>query len=349
MADGLLDAAYHIEAPINNPNSVAKMVLSRHVRESGLKVCLTGEGSDELFGGYAFFKLEYLWRKLLGTPEERREGEALWQRFQKIEYRTEGILWRRNMKWAQAPRPYGYPSYYRMSMDQASAAMPWLLSKDILAGTNGHNPTAALESEYPTEYLRTLAPFDATRHMALQVMTNYVIPTMGDRVEMANSLECRTPFLDVHVARYAMRLSETHLLQGLREKFVLRKAFEKFLPPFVREETKHPMMAPSWRSLYKTPKGRDVFETLMSQRAVREAGLLNPHTVLLLKALWHSVPRRSRFFPGIDAAIGFLMSMQAVHHTLVKTPIRVAPLAMVRRSVADVFAPRSSVIRLAAG
>ena len=48
--------------PLNNYNSIAKVVLSGYVRSRGVKVCLTGEGSDELFAGYPYFKLEMLWR-----------------------------------------------------------------------------------------------------------------------------------------------------------------------------------------------------------------------------------------------------------------------------------------------
>ena len=58
----LLSTLYAVESPLNNPNSVAKQRLSKRVRADQYKVCLTGEGADELFGGYAHFKLERIWR-----------------------------------------------------------------------------------------------------------------------------------------------------------------------------------------------------------------------------------------------------------------------------------------------
>ena len=80
-----LKTIFHIEQPIANPNSIAKQVLSRLVRSKGYKVCLTGEGSDEVFGGYAYFKLERIWRMLLAGGEQARQARALWKQFKKLE------------------------------------------------------------------------------------------------------------------------------------------------------------------------------------------------------------------------------------------------------------------------
>ncbi|HYM25309.1 MAG TPA: asparagine synthase (glutamine-hydrolyzing), partial [Vicinamibacterales bacterium] len=52
LADDFADTVYHAERPIGNAHSVAKFMLSRAVRDSGVKVVLTGEGGDEIFAGY---------------------------------------------------------------------------------------------------------------------------------------------------------------------------------------------------------------------------------------------------------------------------------------------------------
>ena len=99
LAENFLKTIFHIEQPIANPNSIAKQVLSRLVRSKGYKVCLTGEGSDEVFGGYAYFKLERIWRMLLAGGEQARQGRVLWERFKKLETPSEGILWSRSNHW----------------------------------------------------------------------------------------------------------------------------------------------------------------------------------------------------------------------------------------------------------
>ena len=53
------DAVYYSERTFYNTLGVAKMLMSKHVTENGYKVVITGEGSDELFGGYAQFKADY--------------------------------------------------------------------------------------------------------------------------------------------------------------------------------------------------------------------------------------------------------------------------------------------------
>ena len=56
MADHFADALYHAERPFANAHVVAKYLLSRAVRDSGIKVVLTGEGSDEILAGYPHFR-----------------------------------------------------------------------------------------------------------------------------------------------------------------------------------------------------------------------------------------------------------------------------------------------------
>ena len=56
LADHFSDAIYHAERPFANAHAVAKYLLSRAVRDSGIKVVLTGEGSDEIFAGYPHFR-----------------------------------------------------------------------------------------------------------------------------------------------------------------------------------------------------------------------------------------------------------------------------------------------------
>ncbi len=56
LADHFCDAIYHAERPFANAHAVAKYLLSEAVRDSGIKVVLTGEGSDEIFAGYPHFR-----------------------------------------------------------------------------------------------------------------------------------------------------------------------------------------------------------------------------------------------------------------------------------------------------
>jgi len=119
MAEEYEQTLYHTEMALVNPSAIAKQMLSRLVRSQGYKVCLTGEGSDEVFGGYQYFKQEAIWRKLLAR-EDRDEGKQLWKRFTREEKHTEGALWHRGRSWETEEPWFGYPSFHQMRLEENS-------------------------------------------------------------------------------------------------------------------------------------------------------------------------------------------------------------------------------------
>ena len=70
LADHLEDALYHAERPFVNAHSVAKFLLSKAVRDSGVKVVMTGEGADEVFAGYPFFRRDLVLHNMEGQDPE---------------------------------------------------------------------------------------------------------------------------------------------------------------------------------------------------------------------------------------------------------------------------------------
>ena len=58
IADSYADAIWHSETPMFNGHGVAKFLLSRAVRDAGIKVVFTGEGADEMLGGYPYYRAD---------------------------------------------------------------------------------------------------------------------------------------------------------------------------------------------------------------------------------------------------------------------------------------------------
>jgi asparagine synthase (glutamine-hydrolysing) len=91
---------------------------------------------------------------------------------------------------------------------------------------------------------------------------------MGDRMEMASSIEGRTPMLDPKLLEFLLRLPSDYLVdpETLREKKILYEAFEDLLPPHVFARTKQPFFAPPWSdTLFKTEAGRELREKYLSR------------------------------------------------------------------------------------
>jgi asparagine synthase (glutamine-hydrolysing) len=78
-------------------------------------------------------------------------------------------------------------------------------------------------------------------------LPTYILTFLGDRMEMAHSVEGRVPFLDHHVAEYAARLPVHYKIRGLREKHVLREAVRDVVLPEIYDRHKHPFMTPPAR------------------------------------------------------------------------------------------------------
>ena len=81
---------------------------------------------------------------------------------------------------------------------------------------------------------------------AKAILPNFILNYLGDRMEMAHSMEGRVPFLDHHVAEAAARISVNEV-QGFREKHVLREAAKDVLIPEVYNREKHPFTSPPTR------------------------------------------------------------------------------------------------------
>ena len=79
---------------------------------------------------------------------------------------------------------------------------------------------------------------------AKTMLPNYILSNLGDRMEMAHSIEGRLPFLDHHVVEEAARMPVSMKINGMTEKYVLREAARSVLTDAVYARQKHPFMSP---------------------------------------------------------------------------------------------------------
>src|SRR5258706_14738070 len=309
LAENFLKTIFHIEQPIANPNSIAKQVLSRLVHSKGYKVCLTGEGSDEVFGGYAYFKLERIWRMLLAGGERARQGSELWKRFKKLETPSEGILWSRSNHWRKLELVFGYPSFQQMRAVDTSRGMNWLLTPEVVERASYSTPYDYFLSEFPPEQLSQLDPFNAAKLITFNQLVSYIIPCLGDRVEMANSVECRTAFLDRDLVDFASTVEPSNFMDigHLMEKLLLRAAFADLLPPGVAGTHKYPFLSPNWFSFSLTVEGSQLFHELLSPERLRATGLFRPAFIRQVLWYWEWVPKRAPIFIVNLSRTGFGM------------------------------------------
>lgn len=323
LAEGFLDSLWSIEVPINNTTTPSRIAMTKAVRAAGFKAIVGGEAADEVFAGYPYFALEAIWRDQSSDDRATREAaDRAWRQFQRDNTKSDGVFWTRDAPWRTTVPMLGYPSMYHLRAIEAEGAMKRLLSRDMLARVGTERPLDTLHRELDPSYLRTLHPLDATRVISRSILGTFNVPVLGDRVEMAASLEGRVPFLDRDVVELAYSLAPDLCVEPgtYTTKAVLRRAFDPMLPAGRLPPRKHTWMAPSFADLAATEPGAALFDQFLSREAVRDVGMLNPRSVLALRAAWKVVPRWSRKFRMVDGMLGYLMSLQAMHHVFVSEP-----------------------------
>lgn len=278
IAAALPEAIWHAETPLLRTAPVPMLMLSSLVRDSGLKVVLTGEGADEMFAGYDIFK-ETLIRRFWARRPESRIRPLL---FQRLYGWIPGL--QRNTA-ASLAAFFGWnltetddPLYSHLIRWQNTSRLSRLFSAELrleLSVGQGHDGVRAL---LPRE-IESWHPLSRAQFLeVLTFMTPYLLSSQGDRMAMAHSVEGRFPFLDHRVVEFAARTPPNLRLVGLREKHLLREAVEELLPSEVVCRPKQPYRAPIVKVL-SGPDAPPYVDELLSPEAVKASGFFDPRAI----------------------------------------------------------------------
>src|SRR5690606_38896217 len=123
--------------------------------------------------------------------------------------------------------------------------VPALVAPHHREALAGYDPGEAIAAALDPEALRGRHPLDKAQYVWIKTMLEGQILTWGgDRVDMANSMEARPPFLDHRLAEFAAKLPPELRIRGQTEKYVLREAMKGLLPKTLYERQKFAFMAP---------------------------------------------------------------------------------------------------------
>jgi asparagine synthase (glutamine-hydrolysing) len=246
LADHFADAISQSETLCFNAHGVAKYLLSRAVRDAGYKVVLTGEGSDEILGGYPHFRRDMLLYNAEG--QDPAEVTRLLQELDQRNSVSRGLLLPdgESGPLARVKKLLGFvPSWI-----EAFSARAWKMRALFAAGfldrfgkREGFQP---LLSEVDVRgQLAGRDPLHQSLYMwAKTALPGYILTMLGDRMEMAHSVEGRVPFLDHHVVEVIRSQPVNQKVRGMTEKYVLREAARDVITDTVYRRQKHPFLSP---------------------------------------------------------------------------------------------------------
>jgi asparagine synthase (glutamine-hydrolysing) len=139
----------------------------------------------------------------------------------------------------------GFAPTWMEAMSTAAAKGRALLSRDLLAKYGGRDPYVMFTSTLDASKVVGRDPVHQAQYLwAKSVLPMFILCVLGDRMEMAHSIEGRVPFLDHRVAEIAVRTPVHQKIRGTLEKHVLREAARPVLTETVYRRQKHPFFAP---------------------------------------------------------------------------------------------------------
>ncbi|HEB64304.1 MAG TPA: asparagine synthase (glutamine-hydrolyzing) [Chloroflexi bacterium] len=304
------EVIWHAETPILRTSPAPMYLLSALVQRHSLKVVLTGEGADEVFGGYNIFRealVRRFWarnpaselrplllRRLYPNIARLQDNSEAYLRafFRKGLTETDSPWYSHRIRWGNAPRLLRFLA----RTPPRGAADP----EKVVPLPKGFRQWPPLGQAQYLEVATFLSP--------------YLLSSQGDRPGMAHSIEGRFPFLDYRIVEFGNRLPPDLKVYGLIEKWILKQVGRRYLPPEIWQRPKRPYRAPIQASFCgaATP---EYLPSLLSEAALRETGLFKPRAVA---HLWEKANRQTRLGEVEEMALVGIISAQLTYHHFVK-------------------------------
>jgi asparagine synthase (glutamine-hydrolysing) len=275
IAENFPVVIWHTERPILRTAAAPLYMLSGLVRQNNFKVVLTGEGSDEILGGYDIFKetmIRWFWSK---KPDSASRPLLL----QKL-YPT--------LPLSASRAKFYLETFYRAGLGEIDkyyfSHIPRINTttriKDYFVGTIkeklcGYDALTAFEPHLSKSFFKWHHLARAQYLEARSLLSGYLLSSQGDRVTAGHSVEGRFPFLDPRVVELGTRIPPWHKILGLKEKLVLKRAMRGELPKEITARVKQPYMAPDSNSFMQADSPEYIRE-MFSPEVIKRFGVFEP-------------------------------------------------------------------------
>jgi len=316
IARAFPDVIRHTERPILRTAPAPLFLLSKLVREQGIKVVLTGEGADEFFAGYDLFregKIRRFWAKFPDSKLRSRALERLYPYLSRSPVSQRAMarqFFGRNLAGAHQP---GFAHDTRW---HTTSVLKRLFSRGMRDALKARDVVADFMDTLPSEF-PSWSSLAQDQYIEIRtLLSGYLLASQGDRMLMAHSVEGRFPFLDKNVVALADSLPAHYKLKVLDEKHVLKRASRGLVADGILERQKQPYRAPD--ALSFVGKGvPDYVDTMLSESAVHAAGVFEPS---LVSQLWSKCRARAeggQFSNADNMALVGVLSTQLLHQQFI--------------------------------
>ena len=205
---------YHMDEPLADPSAVALYFVCNTAAQH-LKVVLSGEGADEIFGGYNIYKepLECAWYDKIPFPIRKFIGKVA------------GLL--------PAHRGLNFLVRRGKKLEDRFIGNAYMFTEQERKALLKHSEDAPSPAQMVKPYYDMVRDKDAVTKMQFVDLNMWMVGDIllkADKMSMANSLELRVPFLDKHIMALAGRIPLKYRVNGENTKFAMRKAALRRMP-----------------------------------------------------------------------------------------------------------------------
>ena len=232
MQKFLPDLIFHQDEPLADPVCVPLYYVSRLARETGTIVVQVGEGADEIFAGYDWFRKyvrinDLFWQQAEKLPLSLRHSlAAMAKPLMEASFNKRTAIELTRRLGAGEPLFWGGAIVFdedfkrRVLSSKMSAEVKGLSSYDAVKDHLDHVARVRPDSDFAARM----------SYLELKLRLPELLLMRVDKMTMATSVEARVPFLDHHLVEYAMSLPVDLKIQGTSGKHILKRALEKVLP-----------------------------------------------------------------------------------------------------------------------
>jgi asparagine synthase (glutamine-hydrolysing) len=307
------DVIWHSETALTRTAPAPMFLLSRLVRDHKFKVVLTGEGADEFLAGYDIFKEAKVRRFWARQPESVIRPLLLKRLHPHIKDLTSGGGAYLAAFFREGMSDHTNPGYSHSIRWKTTSRTKRFFSNRLQAMLGIKNSYDSRDIYYPPEFYRW-GPLAKAQYLEVTIfLSMYLLSSQGDRMGMAHSVEGRFPFLDHRIIEFCNFLPPELKLNGLTEKYLLKKLARKWLPEEIWRREKQPYRAPIHRSFFNeaTP---DYVNELLSTESLDAGGYFNS---IAVNQMVNKIKHLGHLSETDDMALAGILSTQLVHHQFI--------------------------------
>jgi asparagine synthase (glutamine-hydrolysing) len=307
------DCLWHSEIPLLRTAPVPLYLLSDVVRRNGYKVVLTGEGADEVFGGYNIYreaKVRRFWAKY---PNSQKRSDLIGQIYPYIfdDPRLKKTL---QSFYAKGLNKVNDPIFSHLVRWGNTSRIKTFFSRRLIEEIGKYDGPEQVRQSLPAGYEKW-DYLSKAQYLEMSIfLSNYLLSSQGDKVAMAHSLEIRLPFLDYRVIDFMGKVPAKWKILGLNEKHILKESFRGILPESIIKRPKNPYRAPIKKSLINE-KTSEYAQEALSEKSLNSTGLFDAGKVTkLLRKV-----RAADHLSEIDSmALVGILSSQLIHSQFIE-------------------------------